>query len=119
MSLYLDKHGQHVESVGIEGDDSCTFTVHLPGKLQLRLLDLTNVKLRLGHGRDPTGLWGTLKLLAVDGCELLDEAVGVVFLEALSGPVGLEDLTLSELDFSRKAPPHFLFPTCALNRLQV
>jgi hypothetical protein len=87
MLQYLEKHGQHLDSISISGDRGCTITLPLPGNLQLNTIHSVQLdrvglhpclQLQPGHGLlgmlgPPAGV-AALTQLRLSDCKLRDTA---------------------------------------------
>jgi hypothetical protein len=102
--LYLDRHGQHIDSLELHGvDDSAVSLRQLPANLQLSTLTLQEVAVQLQPGHGFQGVLGAagaagaaaLKQLQLTTCKLLDEE-GMEGAAAPQLPAGLEHLSISD-----------------------
>jgi hypothetical protein len=108
--VYLGKHGQHVNSLRLWGNDAPeygqAFLCQLPPQLQLSGLQLQYLPLQLQPGKGSQGVLGAaaavaaLKQLRLDGCEVLDDGQDEALAAALAQlPAGLEHLSISNLHY--------------------
>ena len=124
VMLYLEKHGQHVSHLHMNGNDRFTGSIRrLPTNLHLSSLQLDWMCLQLfprsGLKHRFPGVLGSagvagLRRLRFSECELIDDAAGLA--AALSKVAGtLEHLMISNTYFDRSMQP---FPTAVLRQLQ-
>ena len=118
--LYLDKYGQHVDSIHLVGMEWGAVTLcQLPSHLQLSSLQLELLHLQLQPGNGSHGVLGAaavaaLKQLRLSHCELLDgeEQLAAALLQL---PAWLEHLSIVGVTADEVWVG---FPTNALQRLQ-
>lgn len=97
IPLYLQKYGHHINNINLRGDKNNPFSLSLPRQLNLSSLLLANINLLSAQGMYPPSIGGTaLKQLQLFKCSMLDEAVGIALLEAVSQLTKLESLSMSE-----------------------
>jgi hypothetical protein len=100
--LYLDRHGQHVNSIHLTGVEEGALELRqLPSNLQLNSLHLEHLYLQLQPGNGSHGVLGAavvaaLKQLCLSDCKLLDgkEQLAAALWQL---PDGLEHLSISGL----------------------
>ena len=105
IPLYLEKYGHHIDIINLHAEENNPLSLSLPGQLNLSSLLLANINLLSAQGLYPPSIGGTaLKQLQLFKCSMLDEAVGIALLEAVSQLTKLESLSMSEVDFGNA--PH-------------
>jgi hypothetical protein len=114
--LYLEKHGQHVDSIQLSGvEQDLLFLFQLPSHLQLSKLQFEHFCLQLqpGHGSHgvlgPTAAGTALKQLRLKHCKFDSSKQLEAVLSQL--PAGLEHLSMSTMS-------GVVFPNSGLQRLQ-
>jgi hypothetical protein len=106
MLQYLEKHGQHLDSISISGVGECTVALPLPGNLQLSSVQLDRVglqpcmQLSPGHGLlgvlGPAAGAAALTQLQLTGCKLrTNKAADALAAAMWQLPKGLQHLSIS------------------------
>jgi hypothetical protein len=124
--LYLAKHGQHVDSVNINGPHEQIVSLRqMPPTLQPSSLQFSNLQLQMLPGDGFQGVLGNsmqvaaLKQLRLQKCTVIDNKVRETLAAALCLlPAGLEDLSINTIFNERGWGVEAAFPITIVQRLQ-
>jgi hypothetical protein len=133
MLQYLEKHGQHLDSISISGDMGCTITLPLAGNVQLNTIHSVQLdrvglhpclQLQPGHGLlgvlGPAAGVAALTQLRLSDCKLRDTAAADALASAFwQLPQGMQHLSIKSSTVRFRLPAGVCRQLQQLTRLEL